>query len=177
MIEAVGIHLLGPFAVTLLLFSIHRSYRSSYILRWLLAFTALTFFHLTIAAHILGPQGGVIPVVLSIAGGSAAWLQLGWMIWGAIELTRRKPMRVGEGRRIIVVLAGIGLVSGLLPYLVSRDPSIHRFFNAGLHALAAAAVFAICGIGLRRFRGVGFTIPAVSFAVYVQLPTLTSPSF
>ena len=171
--EAVGFHLLGPVAVTLLLFQLYRTFKTSFLQQWMLSFACLFIFHTTAASIILGnfARSRVMQVIISSGGGSAAYLQLGWLIWGCLELARRKPVRIRESMRVIAILGGTGMVFGAIPFLVAGDSAIHRFFSLGLHSLAAAATFALCGIAILRFRGRGFLVPSIAFMFYgvVQL--------
>ena len=171
--EAVGFHLLGPVAVTLLLLQLYRTFRTSFLQQWTLSFACLFVFHVSAASIILGNFANTrwLQVIMSAGGGGAAYLQLGWFIWGCLELARRKPVRIRESLRLVTILGGTGVVFGAIPYLVAGDSAIHRFFSLGLHAFAAAATFALCGIAILRFRGRGFAVPAVAFIFYglVQL--------
>ena len=166
--EAVGFHLLGPVAVTLLLIQLYRTFKTSYLQQWTLSFACLFIFHTTAASIILGnfARSRVMQVIISSGGGGAAYLQLGWLIWGCFELARRKPVRIRESMRIIAILGGTGIVFGAIPFLVAGDSAIHRFFSLGLHALAAAATFTLCGIAILRFRGRGFVVPSIAFIFY-----------
>ena len=166
-LEATGLQLLGPVSVSLLLFQIYRSFRTKYVLHWALSFGALAVFHA--AASSLQFRDGVAePIVLiggSVIGGAAAYLQLGWLAWGTAELARRKEIKVAEPQRVLLLLAGVGVLSGAIPFLAGHDPAIHRFFYLGLHALGASLAFIAAGIAIRRFRGAGFIIPAIAFGI------------
>jgi len=171
--EAIGFQILGPVSVALLLFQIYRSFRSSYVLHWTSSFFALTLFHAASAA-LLFHDGKSEPFILLFAssiGGAAACLQLGWLAWGAVELISRKQITLAEPYRALVLLAGIGVLTGGIPFLVGHDAAVHRLLFLGLHALAASLAFVVCAIALRRFRGAGFTIPSIAFGAYalVQL--------
>jgi diguanylate cyclase (GGDEF)-like protein len=166
-IQAIGFHLLGPLAVTLLLFQLYRTFRTSYLLQWAISFGCLGLFHTATAAVVLlGDTGHFLKGVASIAAGVAAYLQLGYFAWGCVELATRKAVKVRDTRRIGVLLAVVGLISGTIPYAVASTAAMHRFFNLGLHALAFAAAFAAAGIIIGRMRGTGFTIPAIAFILY-----------
>ncbi|HEY3056136.1 MAG TPA: GGDEF domain-containing protein, partial [Thermoanaerobaculia bacterium] len=171
---AIGFQLLGPVSVALLLFQIHRSFRTRYILHWTLSFGALTIFHAGTAALALPSDHPSQPFALlaaSLVGGAAAYLQLGWFVWGSVELCKRKAVKVAEPQRILILLAGVGVLSGAIPFFVGRDPAVHRFFYVGLHALGAALTFVVCGMAVRRFRGAGFTVASIAMVIYgfVQL--------
>jgi diguanylate cyclase (GGDEF)-like protein len=166
--EAIGFQLLGPVSVALLLFQIYRSFRTSYVLHWTLSFTALAMFQIA-AASLVFRDGAAEPVVLvagAVIGGAAGCLQLGWLVWGALELIRRKPIGIAEPSRVLFLIAGAGVLSGAIPFLAGRDPAIHRFFFLGLHALGSAVAFIACAIAIRRFRGTGFTIAAIAWVIF-----------
>ena len=169
--QAVGLHFLGPLAVALLLFSIHRSFDRSFMLHWTRSFGALALFHFATAAIILGNDvsGNVshgLMMVVSSVGGAAAYLQIGWLVWGCFELAKRKPVKIRDSQRLLTVLVITGVLSGIIPFLLGGDAALHRFFYLGLHALAAAAAFTICGVAIGRFRGAGFVIPSAAFVLY-----------
>jgi diguanylate cyclase (GGDEF)-like protein len=171
--EAIGFQLLGPLSVSLLLLQIYRSFRTKYVLHWTLSFASLAVFHLATTSLIFR-DGAAEPFVLiagSVIGGAAAYLQLGWLIWGAAELAKKKEIKVAEPARVLLLLAGVGVLSGAIPFFVGRDPAVHRFFYLGLHALGAALTFVAAAYAVRRFRGAGFMVPAIAFGIYglVQL--------
>ncbi|MGZ8868514.1 MAG: putative bifunctional diguanylate cyclase/phosphodiesterase [Thermoanaerobaculia bacterium] len=169
--QALGLHFLGPFGVAALLFHIHRGFSRSFTLHWTRSFGALALFHFATAAIILGGDlAGTINhgllILISAIGGGAAYLQVGWLIWGCFELARRKPVKIGESNRLLVVLLSAGVLSGTIPFLLGGDAALHRFFYLGLHALAAAATFTLCGAAIWRYRGTRFAIPSISFVLY-----------
>ena len=168
---AVGFHLLGPFAVALLLFQLYRVFRTSYLLQWTASFAFLAVFHLATAVILVRTQTianirDPFLILTSIVGGAAAYLQIGCVIWGSFEVARRTRIKIVDSRRILMLLAGAGVLSGTIPFLVGNDAAVHRFFYLGLHALAAMATFIGCGLAIRRFRGKNFLSPAVAFVIY-----------
>jgi diguanylate cyclase (GGDEF)-like protein len=173
--QALGLHLVGPFAVSLLLLQLYRRFRSAYLVEWTLSFASLALFHFAVAIIILGTEGidGNRPtlIVASVAGGAAAFLQLGWMIWGSIEIAKRKPLKIRDSQRLLLILGTAGLVSGGIPFFLGHDAAVHRFFFLALHAFACSLAFIACGVLIRKFRGSGFTVPSVAFVIYglVQL--------
>ena len=170
-LQSLGLHFLGPFAVALLLFQIHRGFGRSFTLHWTRSFASLAVFHLATAVIIFGGEAissGLL-MLISAIGGGAAYLQVGWLIWGCFELARRKPVKIAESNRLLVVLLTAGVLSGTIPFLLGGDAALHRFFYLGLHALAASATFVLCGAGIWRYRGQGFAIPSVAFVLYGAL--------
>ncbi len=165
--QALGILVLGPLAVTLLLFQIHSSFRCSYVLRWTLSFCCLAVFHAATAIIILEPAAPMaLHLVASVLGGAAAYLQIAFLAWGCFELAKRKPLKIAQAHRAALMVAATGVLFGGIPFLVGPSKEIHRFFYLGLHALAASAAFALSGLAIRRLRGAGFNIPAAGFAIY-----------
>jgi diguanylate cyclase (GGDEF)-like protein len=175
MFQAVAFHVLGSFAVAILLYQVHRNSPKSYLLQWTRSFASLVAFHLATALLILRADVGettrLLQVLLSVIAGAAAYLQIGWLAWGCVELAKAKPLKIRESQRLLLILIVAGVVSGTIPFLLTKDPAIHRFFYLGLHAIASAAAFGVCGGAIRRFRGPGFTVPAAAFIGYgaVQL--------
>lgn len=170
-LEAVGLHILGPLVVATLLLQINRGFNKTHIRHWVRSFAALTVYHLATAAIALrgdlaAGDGRITQIFTSALGGSAAFLQIGWMIWGSFELARRKPVKIRDAHRLVVVLLGAGVLSGTMPFLLGGDAAMHRFFYLGLHSLAASATFALCGAMIWRYRGNGFLIPSLCFAAY-----------
>src|SRR5438093_7096730 len=167
--EAIGFQLLGPVSVALLLFQIYRNFRTSYILHWALSFATLAIFQggtAALALRIDHPAQPLALIAASIIGGAAAYLQLGWLVWGAVELSKRKAVKLAEPQRIALVLGVVGALSGAIPFFIGRDPAVYRFFYVGLHALGAALAFVVCGLAIRRFRGAGFTVASIALAIY-----------
>ena len=163
--SAVTLHLLGSLVVSSLLFEVYRRFRTTYLQQWIFSFVALTAFNAAVALVLLRPETAIASAA-SVVAGAAAYLQLGFLAWGCFELAKRKPLKIHQAHRIVLLLAILGLISGIVPLLVGRTPAITRFFFFGLHGLAEALVFVVCGIAIRRFRGPGFTIPALAFGVY-----------
>lgn len=169
-VQALGLHILGPLAVAGLLFQLYRSFKSAYLIQWALSFAALTLFHFAIAMIVAGTEvtapNKPLLIGASIAGATAAYLQLGFLVWGAIEIAKRKPLKIRDSQRLLTILVLAGVVSGAIPFLLGSDASIHRFFFLALHALAAAVTFVGCGAAIRRLRGAGFTIASAAFVGY-----------
>ena len=170
-LEAVGLHILGPLVVAALLFHINRGFRSSPIEHWTRSFLALAVYHiasagLAVRGTLTTSAAGPGMLVTSAIGGAAAFLQIGWLTWGSLEVARRKPVKIRDSHRLLVVLLGAGVLSGLMPFLLGGDANLHRFFFLGLHALAAAAAFTLCGAAIWRYRGHGFAFAALAISCY-----------
>src|SRR5687768_247984 len=111
--EALGILVLGPLAVTLLLFEIHRTFGTSYVFRWTLSFACLAVFHAATTFIVLQPGAPMaLHFLASIAGGAAAYLQIAFMLWGTFELARRKQLKIGDSHRGVMIVAALGALFG-----------------------------------------------------------------
>jgi diguanylate cyclase (GGDEF)-like protein len=174
-LEGIALHFIGPLAVTLLLFHIQRKFPQSYLGQWTRSFACLSLFQASTCAIVLTEltphPSRLAQLIAAIVGGAAAYLQMGWFIWGAFEIAERKPVKIRDSQRLLIVLGATGVISGMIPFALAGDPSIHQFFYLGLYALASAAIFTLAGLALRRFRGDGFMLPALTLIVYgaVQL--------
>ena len=169
--QALGLHFLGPLAVALLLFHVHRSFNRTFTLHWTRSFAALALFHLAtatiiVATDVTGNINHGLLMITSAIGGGAAYLQIGWLIWGVFEVARRKPVKIRDSQRLMTLLVGTGVLSGIIPFLLGGDDALHRFFYLGLHALAAGAAFTLCGAAIYRARGNDFAIPSIAFVLY-----------
>jgi diguanylate cyclase (GGDEF)-like protein len=165
-LEAVGLHILGPFVVAALLFQINSGFKRTWIDHWSRSFFALTVYHLATGLITMRGSAGPVMVAISAAGGAAAYMQVGWLLWGCFELARRKPVKIREAHRLVIVLLAAGVLSGTMPFLLGGDAGMHRFFFLGLHALASSAVFTLCGAAIWRYRGNGFFVPTATFVLY-----------
>ena len=166
---AIGGQTIGPLGVAILLFHLYRTFKTRFVLQWAIAFSCLAVFRGATAAIIARAEAGgreVPLVLLSMVGSGAACLQLGFFIWGCMEVTRRRIIAARDAQRVLALLAVAGAVAGTLPFLLGTDPAIHRFFNLGLHAFAASATFVFCGIAIRRVRGHGFTVATGALLLY-----------
>src|SRR5688572_30199900 len=108
-LEAVGLHILGPLVVAGLLFHINRGFRSSPIEHWRVSILARTVYPL--ASVGLGMRGslprsydGSGMLLSSAVGGAAAFRRLGWMAWGWFEIAPHKSGMSRDSNRLLVVL-------------------------------------------------------------------------
>jgi diguanylate cyclase (GGDEF)-like protein len=171
--QAIGLHLVGPVAVAVLVFQIRHSFQKSYLAQWARSFGCLAVFHAATIFLVVQAEGGapsrsLLRFLASIIGGAAAYLEVGWLIWGTAELARSKPVKLRDSRRLMAILGATGILFGTIPLFLG-DPVVHRFFYLALHALASVAVFALCGLAIHRYRGRGFLLPAMAFLFYAAV--------
>ncbi len=159
----------GPLAASILVFTLYRQFHTAFAFRWSLSFGALLLFQASTALVMLRSGGGkaAAPLMLiATLGGIAGCLQLGLMVWGCFDVACRKPLRIRDSQRLMWSVAGAGLVSGAMPFLLGNNLEVIRFLSLAMHALAASAVFIGCGVAIRSARGAGFTLQAAAFMTY-----------
>jgi len=157
-VEHLGIFLAAPLIAAVILLHLFFRFRSTYLLHWTLAFAALTVFHAS--TGLAATRALALP--LSIVGTAAAYAQLALLVWGWLDASDRKMMSVRAAHRIVAAAAAAGAVIGTVPFLIAPAGAVQRYFNHGLHALAAAIALAGGAVLLRRVRGNGFTVPAIA---------------
>jgi diguanylate cyclase (GGDEF)-like protein len=163
--------LVGAAIMAVLLWTVHRHYRKSYLRHWAFGWTATTLFHLaSVIWMFLGLAGAADPdgslrIGLRVMGGIAGWTMIGWLLFGIYELVRRRPVRLVYEQRVLGGLAMIGVGTSL--FMQSPESPVLRFLGrVGLHSTVIAIFFALAAIELWRARkqrrGIGFTL--LSFA-------------
>ena len=158
-----GIYLCGPVAAAVLLSHLYRTFRTPHLLRWTLAFVALTLFHAATAINVYTSAKHWLAVLASIGGGVAGYAHLGLFAWGALELADRKAIKTRDAERMLFILALIGAAGGTIPFFIGESMIVRTHVAVALHAFAATAVFAGCAILLRRKRGAGFDVATLGF--------------
>jgi len=156
----------GAAVMALLLLGFHRQYHKSYLLHWTLGWTSLALYHLAMVGALAAELHGVRPAVIAAAtliGGVFGYLQIGWLLFGVYELVRRRPVRLLDGRRMLLALAAAGVA---LTFLVPGGTWVH----IGIRAALAAVAFFVAAVWLWRSRtrrvGFGFTVLSAAFLFY-----------
>src|SRR5947207_12844275 len=108
----------GAGVMALLLFGFVRQYRKSYLLAWALGWSAFAVYHLAegtsfVLAERFAPSHP-LQVFVSLVSGISGYLVIGWLLFGAYELVRRRPVRIRQSQWILTALATIGAISSLL---------------------------------------------------------------
>jgi diguanylate cyclase (GGDEF)-like protein len=156
---------IAALVITFLLYGFYRTYRKSYLFHWTLSFAALAVSQLSVALATamrlkfqLPPSSAGI-LALAIVGTAAAYLHLGWALFGVFELVRRRPVRLRESKLLIYGFAAFGIVLG-------------GFFSDnvrnGVYAVLAAIAFGGAAVVLwrtrMRRRGIGSVVLSAGFA-------------
>ncbi|HYM62314.1 MAG TPA: EAL domain-containing protein [Thermoanaerobaculia bacterium] len=161
-----GARAVGAAAMTLLLFGFFRQYPKLYLRHWTLGWMALAVYHL---AGAIAMTSDSVRVPAWIISSVAGYLEVGWLLFGAYELARRRPVRISDARRITIGLAALGLATSLFLFGDSYSPDVRRLAHSGIHSLVVAIAFGGGAIFLyrvrRRRRGIGFFVIATAFAL------------
>jgi diguanylate cyclase (GGDEF)-like protein len=175
-VTALSIHLVQAVAgvvLARLLGNFHRDYDRSYLLHWSRSWVAFSVYHLMVAASLLAamqfPQSRIAVPAFALLAGVAGFLQLGWLMFGAWELARRRAVPPEFGRGVLAVMAGMGAVTSLL-FLNVAEGSTASLARTGLRALPAAVAFLFAGVEVWRSQtrnlSFGLKLLSISFVVY-----------
>src|SRR2546423_4046533 len=130
---------LSAAVIALLLFGFFRQYGKSYLAHWTASWVALTLVHLGGAAGAAlamrnAPPSDPARVATAIAVGAAGYLQVAWLLFGAYELLRRRPVRIRVARGILAAVVVLG--AGSAPLFDDSGGAVAR----GVAAAAAVLV-------------------------------------
>src|ERR1043166_2395007 len=112
--------LLGGGIMAALLFAFHRQYRRSYLEHWTLGWAALAVCRMSsalaffLAAEVHEVAAHPLRLAVTLVIGITDYVQVGWFLFGVYEIVRRRPPRLRAARRILIVLALIGIGTSLL---------------------------------------------------------------
>jgi diguanylate cyclase (GGDEF)-like protein len=162
----------GGAVLALLLSHFHRQYHRGYLAHWMRSWWSLSIFH---SAGALGlflatqfeaahPARIFVSVIIGIAG----YLQISWLLFGAWELARRRPVRLSAERTILISAAVLGGATAALA-LVADDAPMRYFLRIGVKSLLGGTAFLIGAWAVlrsRRTRDFGFLMIGISFALY-----------
>src|SRR5437762_10457056 len=102
--------ILSAVVMAALLYGFNRQYLKSYVEHWQLGWTALTTYHVSgalstiLALRLRLPATHVSRVAVTLVDGVAGYTLIGWMIFGAYELVRRRPVKLLDASRILLGL-------------------------------------------------------------------------
>lgn len=160
--------------VARLLLGFFRDYGKLYLQHWTRSWVCLSIFHLTGGLTLLLPadlagRSGII-AVLAVAGSAAGWLQLGWLIAGAWELTSRREIPSARLGRVLSALAVLGVATALFPAGSAVDSGIFDLSRVTTRSVVAGVAFLIAGVlvwGARaKSSSFGFRLVSVTFVLY-----------
>src|SRR6266849_7311419 len=175
-VASLAAQVLGAALFALLLYSFYRQYSKSYLFHWTLGWAALAVYYAVEATNVVLSVRSSVPPTdpLRIAGaiiaGISGYLLIGWLVFGVYELVRRRPVRLYDARRILLILAAFGALSSMA-FLENAPMTSKRYFMTfSLRAAVAAVAFGGASIALffsrRRRRGVGALALAIAFLLF-----------
>src|SRR5260221_5659867 len=158
--------------IAVLLRGFHRQTRKTYLLHWSASWAALALMHAAAAGELACGTGLSIPArgLLGVIGGTAGYLQIGWLLFGVFELVRRRPVRRRQARWTLIALGVLGATTGFMFLSPTSDPASRFMARIGLRGLVAGVAFAVAAWTLWRARArkpsLGLTAAAMALAVY-----------
>jgi diguanylate cyclase (GGDEF)-like protein len=164
---------ISAIVMVLLLLGIYQQYHKSYLLRWTLGWTSLAVYDLAAFASLMLASrlhaGALHPLRLGAAlvAAIAGYLQIGWLLFGVHELTRRRPVRFLDERRMLGALAAGGLVISAICLVAEPNPISGELTRISIRSLAAAVGFIAGAFWLwrahSRHGGFGFAVLSAAF--------------
>src|SRR5688500_12051654 len=146
----------GALLTAAVFFSFQGYYKKGYLRHWTWGWLALAvMFAVAPAGLFLWPELGVAhPVRLSaaIVASVAGYLQLGWILLGTREIASGRPVEPRFARRILLVLAAVGILTAVF---FTWDPELRaeRFFpRIGSRGFTAGASFIAAAVWIWRAR-------------------------
>jgi diguanylate cyclase (GGDEF)-like protein len=163
--------------LALLLLLFYQQYRKSYLRHWTYSWFAIGGYYLGSAAGLwLALEKGIpsahpLRLTLSAATGALGYMRIVWLVFGAYEILRRRPVRLVFYHRMLAAAGAFGIILSFL--FIDRDPALsaRRYFvRIGLRFLIGGIAYLITSYAFWRARqrrkGIGVTMMSVSFALY-----------
>jgi len=175
-VAALIAQVLGAALFALLLFSFYRQYSKSYLLHWTLGWAALAVYDAAVAANVLlpahlsGRATHSIGVAAAVIAGISGYVVIGWLVFGVFELVRRRPVRILDARRLLLVLAAFGALSSLAflddPEVSGRRYLIRFSLRGALAAVAFGAAAVVLWRARKRRHGAGALALSIAFLLF-----------
>ncbi|MGZ7030533.1 MAG: putative bifunctional diguanylate cyclase/phosphodiesterase [Thermoanaerobaculia bacterium] len=175
-VAALVAQVLGAALFALLLYSFYHQYRKSYLRHWTLGWASLALYYAVGAANVILSARSRVPpthplrIAANVIAGISGYVLIGWLVFGVFELVRRRPVRLLDARRILLILAAFGALSSMA-FLENAPMTSRRFFvTFSLRAAVAAAGFGAASVALwrsrRRRHGVGALALGIAFLLF-----------
>jgi len=175
-VAALIAQVLGAALFALLLFSFYRQYSKSYLLHWTLGWAALAVYDAAVAANVLlpahlsGRATHSFRVAAAVIAGISGYVVIGWLVFGVFELVRRRPVRILDARRLLLVLAAFGALSSLAflddPEVSGRRYLIRFSLRGALAAVAFGAAAVVLWRARKRRHGAGALALSIAFLLF-----------
>jgi diguanylate cyclase (GGDEF)-like protein len=159
-----------------LLFGFQRQYRNSYLRHWVSGWAALAVYHLAsftgfvLAVAYHQPELHPARLAAALVAAVAGYTQIGWFVFGAYELIRRRPVRMADARRVLIILAIFGVATAIV-FLDSSTLSATRYLaRFGVRAFLGGIAFLVTAVALWRSRtrreGIGVRVLGAGYFFY-----------
>ena len=157
-----------------LLSRFYAHYNRGYLAHWARSWWALSLYHLAGATALYlaykVPAAHPGRLLASAISGAASYLQITWLVFGAHELTRRRPVRLRTRTNVPTIAAIAGVLLSFL-WLNGTQFGPERFFvRVGLRSLVAAISFGYAALMVYRMRrsrhDIGFALVGGAFILY-----------
>jgi len=146
----------GALLIAVLLLNFHRQYRKGYLLHWAWSWSAFGLFLATSAsmANLIDSLAVTHPgrILISALSLTAAYLQLGWLVFGAEELAAGRPIPRNRQRRDLILLALLGLLSAVAFTWSPTGGLPRHFLRVVVRELLAGMAFVYVGRLVWRTR-------------------------
>ena len=167
--------------MALLLYGFYRQYKKEYLLHWTLSWTALTvnvfavILATTATIHTNAQPHNLSRLIPSVIANTAAYLHVGWMLFGVYELLRRRPVRLRESELALYALGGAGALTAVLFVWPSANPLARHLARGGVYGLVATIAFGGVAVALwrarRRREGMGLIVLSLAYVLHTVQQT------
>ena len=132
-----------------ILLAFYRNYRKGYLLHWTWSWLAFSIYMagatvgLSLAHYV--PANQPYRIAISLTAWVAGYLQGAWLLFGAWELVRERPIPRRLARRILVAVAAFALITTMAFVWAPTAMGLRYFFRVGLRGLVIGATFLVGG--------------------------------
>jgi diguanylate cyclase (GGDEF)-like protein len=161
-------------ALAVALFLFHRRYPRTDLRRWALALVSLAAFWTAAGVLIaFAPRFGAFNLLrlgLTFLLAAAGYLAALLIAWGAWELALRRPLRLRDGKILLLACAGAAIATPLFLLLLPSEPRFQVYVPVSIQALALSAALLWAGQRIWRsrasVRSAGFALFSAAFVGY-----------
>jgi diguanylate cyclase (GGDEF)-like protein len=139
----------GAVLTAAILLAFYRNYRKGYLLHWTWSWLSFSIYMagatvgLSLARYV--PAHQPYRLAISLTSWVAGYLQGVWLLFGAWELVRERPIPPRLARRILVAVAAFALITTVAFVWAPTAVGLRYFFRVGLRGLVIGVTFLIGG--------------------------------
>jgi diguanylate cyclase (GGDEF)-like protein len=139
----------GGVLTAAILLAFYRNYRKGYLLHWTWSWLAFAIYMagatvgLSLARYL--PADQPYRLAISLTSWIAGYLQGAWLIFGAYELVRERPVPSRTARVVLAAVAAFALLTTLAFVWAPGALTLRYFFRVGLRGLVMGATFLVAG--------------------------------